>query len=170
MERRLLALDQSSRENGYAIFFDDKLETYGHISLLPEDVGERLVLLRKEVTKLIHKYDINEIAFEDIQMQSSVGNNVQTFKVLAEVFGVILMLCTELKIDYTIVSSNTWKSTLEIKGKKRAEQKRNAQEYVINTYGVKPTQDEADAICIGAHMIHHPGKNTVVFDEGFNWE
>ena len=107
MERRLLALDQASRTSGYSVFINDKLETYGHIDLSVEDVGERLVLLRKEVTRLIHKYDINEIAFEDIQMQSSVGNNVQTFKVLAEVFGVILMLCTELKIDYTIVSSNT---------------------------------------------------------------
>ena len=107
MERRLLALDQSSRISGYAIFVDENLIAHGSINLTEEDVGQRLVLIRKEVTKLIHKYDINEIAFEDIQMQASVGNNVQTFKILAEVFGVILMLCTELKINYTIVSSNT---------------------------------------------------------------
>jgi len=30
---RLLALDQSSRVSGYAIFIDDKLETYGKIEL-----------------------------------------------------------------------------------------------------------------------------------------
>ena len=130
MERRLLALDQSSRISGYAIFVDENLIAHGSINLTEEDVGQRLVLIRKEVTKLIHKYDINEIAFEDIQMQASVGNNVQTFKILAEVFGVILMLCTELKINYTIVSSNTWKSTLKIKGKKRSEQKQDAQRYV----------------------------------------
>ena len=167
MERRLLALDQSSRISGYAIFIDDNLIAHGSINLTEEDVGQRLVLIRKEVTKLIHKYDINEIAFEDIQMQASVGNNVQTFKILAEVFGVILMLCTELKINYTIVSSNTWKSTLKIKGKKRSEQKQDAQRYVLEHYGIKAIQDTVDAICIGAHMIANPGKNTISFEEGF---
>ena len=167
MERRLLALDQSSRITGYAIFIDENLIAHGSINLTEEDVGQRLVLIRKEVTKLIHKYNINEIAFEDIQMQASVGNNVQTFKILAEVFGVILMLCTELKINYTIVSSNTWKSTLKIKGKKRSEQKRDAQRYVLEKYGIKAIQDTVDAICIGAHMIANPGKNTISFEEGF---
>ena len=167
MERRLLALDQSSRITGYAIFIDENLIAHGSINLTEEDVGQRLVLIRKEVTKLIHKYDINEIAFEDIQMQASVGNNVQTFKILAEVFGVILMLCTELKINYTIVSSNTWKSTLKIKGKKRSEQKKDAQRYVLEHYGIKAIQDTVDAICIGAHMIANPGKNTISFEEGF---
>ena len=167
MERRLLALDQSGRISGYAIFVDENLIAHGSINLTEEDVGQRLVLIRKEVTKLIHKYDINEIAFEDIQMQASVGNNVQTFKILAEVFGVILMLCTELKINYTIVSSNTWKSTLKIKGKKRSEQKKDAQRYVLEHYGIKAIQDTVDAICIGAHMIANPGKNTISFEEGF---
>ena len=167
MERRLLALDQSSRISGYAIFVDENLIAHGSINLTEEDVGQRLVLIRKEVTKLIHKYNINEIAFEDIQMQASVGNNVQTFKILAEVFGVILMLCTELKINYTIVSSNTWKSTLKIKGKKRSEQKKDAQRYVLEHYGIKAIQDTVDAICIGAHMIANPGKNTISFEEGF---
>lgn len=170
MERRLLALDQSSRITGYAIFVGENLITHGSINLTEEDVGQRLVLIRKEVTKLIHKYNINEIAFEDIQMQASVGNNVQTFKILAEVFGVILMLCTELKINYTIVSSNTWKSTLKIKGKKRSEQKKDAQRYVLEKYGIKAIQDTVDAICIGAHMIANPGKNTISFEEGFVWE
>ena len=167
MERRLLALDQSSRISGYAIFVDENLIAHGSINLTEEDVGQRLVLIRKEVTKLIHKYDINEIAFEDIQMQASVGNNVQTFKILAEVFGVILMLCTELKINYTIISSNTWKSTLKIKGKKRSEQKQDAQRYVLEHYGIKAIQDTVDAICIGAHMIANSGKNTISFEEGF---
>lgn len=107
MKRRILALDQSSRMTGWAIFVDGELSAYERIELTPDDIGERLVLLRKEVTKLIHKYEINEIAFEDIQMQASIGNNVQTFKVLAEVYGIILMLVTELKINYTIVSSVT---------------------------------------------------------------
>ena len=167
-EKRLLALDQSSRITGWSYFEDNKLIISGHIDLHHDEVGDRLVTLKKEVLKLIHKYDINEVAFEDIQMQNSIGNNVQTFKVLAEVYGIILMLCTELQIPYTVVSASSWKANLNITGKRRAEQKKNAQQFVFNTYNVKVTQDEADSICIGTYTINNPDKKTRVFDEGIN--
>lgn len=86
-------------------------------------------------------------------MQGNITNNVQTFKVLSEVFGVILETVRELNIDYDIVPSVTWKSTLGIKGRTRPEQKRNAQQYVLDTYKVKAIQDTCDAICIGAHIL-----------------
>jgi hypothetical protein len=56
-------------------------------------------------------------------------------------------------LKYEIVSSNTWKSTLKIKGKNRSEQKRAAQDYIQEEYKITCTQDEADAICIGTHML-----------------
>ena len=98
---------------------------------------------------LIEKFDINEVAFEDIQMQTQI-NNVSTYKILAEIFGITQELMYELDLPYQVVSSSTWKSKLEIKGKQRAEQKRNAQKWVLDTYGLKVTQDEADSVCIGA--------------------
>lgn len=159
----LLAIDQASRVSGWAFFKDGQLEQFGKIELTDEDIGTRLVVLRQEIKSLIDKYEINEVAFEDIQLQSSVGSNVLTFKVLASVYGNILEMLTEMKINYIIVPSVRWKSTLGIKGKKRAEQKNNAQNYVIETYGVKPTQDECDAICIGAHTL------IVEFPEGRTW-
>lgn len=107
MERRLLALDQSSRCTGWAIFINDQLEDYGTLTLANNDIGERLLTLKQEITKLIRKHNINEIAFEDIQMQASIGNNVSTFKALAEVFGIVQLICTELQIDYTVVSAAT---------------------------------------------------------------
>ena len=160
---KLLALDQASVITGYAVFDNEKLLSYGKIELKDEEIGPRLVVLREKIKTLIEENEITYVAFEDIQLQSSVGNNVKTFKVLANVYGIILELCEELKLKYEIVSSNTWKSTLKIKGKGRAEQKRAAQAFVQETYGVKCTQDEADAICIGSHMI----KNSDFM--GFNW-
>ena len=148
----LLALDQSSRITGYAIFDDKGLIKSGKFELTSDDVGQRLVQYRQHVEKLIEENDIDEVAFEDIQMQSQV-NNVQTFKVLAEIFGVTQEYLAEQGHSYKIVSSNTWKSQLNIKGKQRAEQKKNAQLYVLNTYNKKVSQDEADAICIGASIL-----------------
>ena len=85
-------------------------------------------------------------------MQGQV-NNVQTFKVLAEVFGVTQEYLAEQNYFYHIVSSNTWKSKLQIKGRTRPEQKKNAQAYVLKHYNKKVSQDESDAICIGASIV-----------------
>lgn len=104
---RLLALDQASVITGYAIFEDEKLLKYGKIELKDDEIGPRLVDLRNQIQTLIKDNSITYVAFEDIQMQASVGNNVKTFKVLANVYGVILELCEELKLKYDIVSSNT---------------------------------------------------------------
>lgn len=95
-------------------------------------------------------------------MQTQV-NNVQTFKVLAEVFGVTQEYLAEHKYNYYVVSSNTWKSKLGIKGKGRTEQKKACQEWVFKTYNKKVSQDESDAIAIGASLFT---KN----NSGFNWD
>ena len=149
----LLALDQSSRTTGYAIYVDGKLNNYGKFVLEDEDIGLRLVKFRDKIIQLLHDYEINEVAFEEIQMQNNVVNNVQTFKILSEIYGVLQELVTELNIPHTIVSSNTWKSTMKIPKTKREEEKRRAQALVYQLFQVKVTQDEADAICLGAHVI-----------------
>lgn len=167
----LLAIDQASVTSGYAIFKDGELVNYGKFTFDDEIIAERLVKIRKKIIELIEEFDINEVAFEDIQMQGNVTNNVQTFKVLAEVFGVVSETLQERKMKYTVVMAGTWKSTLGIKGRTRPEQKRNAQQYVLETYNVKAIQDVCDAICIGTHILKRPGVGTSVIDnnEGFDW-
>ena len=149
---KLLALDQASRISGWAIFDNQELIDSGTFTLKSDDIGERLVQYRQYLSNLTDKYEIDEVAFEDIQMQNQV-NNVQTFKVLAEVFGVTQEYLAEQNYFYHIVSSNTWKSKLQIKGRTRPEQKKNAQAYVLEHYNKKVSQDESDAICIGASIV-----------------
>lgn len=177
---RLLALDQATRTTGYAIFIDGKLELHDKFTVDDECIGERLHKIREKIATLVMDYDIDYVGFEDIQLQEKVNgeesvNNVQTFKKLAEVFGVIYEFCIAAGVDYEIVSSNTWKSTCSIKGRQRDEQKRNAQEFVQKTYSVKCSQDEADAICIGTHIcyankiIKKPKAIAPVKEEVFDW-
>lgn len=162
---KLLALDQSSRITGWAIFDNGKLINYGKFNaeVAGANIGDRLEYIRNKVQKLVEDNKIEEVIMEDIQMQGNVVNNVQTFKILAEVFGVISELLIEMKIPQSAVLASSWKSALGIKGRARAEQKQNAQAWVVNTYSVKPTQDECDAICIGAHRNKHTP------DIGFDW-
>ena len=155
-------MDQASRVTGWAVFDDGELYNYGKFSATQTDVGDRLHFIRKEVIGLIEKFDIDEVVFEDIQLQNNVVNNVATFKALAEVFGVLHELFVEMKMPRTAVLSTVWKSSLGIKGKDRPAQKKAAQDWVVKTYNVKATQDECDAICIGAHYT----KNKI---EVFDW-
>lgn len=153
MSNRILALDQASKCTGWAIFEDGELKSYGKISLDDPNTDIRLVQLRQGIQTLVADYNIDEVIFEDIQQQNNVANNVQTFKVLAEVYGVVSELLQELQIPHSTVLAASWKSTLGIKGRTRAEQKKNAQLYVEQNYGIHVIQDIADAVCIGTHHI-----------------
>lgn len=157
----ILALDQSSRTSGYAIFRDGQLYSYGTFTVTDFDIGDRLYKIRQKVLELIEDFDIDEVVFEDIYLDNSKGTT--TFKVLAEVFGVIYELLVELQLPHQAILAGTWKSTCNIKGKTRPEQKKNAQQYVLNNYSVKASQDACDAICIGTHIIK---KN----ESEINWE
>lgn len=164
--KRILALDQASRVSGWSIFIDGELKKWGHLVTEQEDIGERLVTIRKFIIDTVQEWEIDTIAFEDIQMQSTVGNNVHTFKTLANVYGVVYETAVELNKKVIILPSVTWKSKLQIKGKKRPEQKKNAQLWVQSIYNVKATQDECDAICIGtcANM-----EDKLIKEEGYDW-
>ena len=160
----LLALDQSSMTTGYSVFKDGKPVVVSHFTA-SGDLGDRLEQIRNKIIELINKYEIDEVVFEDIQLQDMAGGKdvgIKTFKVLAEVFGVVHELMTELEMDYTIVPPIVWKATFKIAGKGRKAEKKLAQEYVLATYGIQCTEDEADATCIGAHVIKKQ-------DSEFDW-
>ena len=159
---KLLALDQATRTTGYAVFNDGVPVAISHFTITKDDFAERLVEIRNTVIKLIEEYDIDTVAFEDIQLQNNVVQNVKTFKMLAEVFGVILELLEEKKITYYVVAPNVWKATFKIAGRGREVEKKLAQKYVLDEYGMKCTQDEADAVCIGIHI-------TKTATESFDW-
>lgn len=148
---KILAFDQASRTSGYAVFEDGKLVHWGKFTYEDSDFGVRLMKIRQKVESLIDEWQPDKVVAEDIQLQGNVTNNVETFKKLAEVFGVIYELVTEKNISHDFVLSTVWKSKLKIGGRTRPDQKANAQKYVQNTYNVKATQDECDAICIGTY-------------------
>ena len=163
---KLLALDQSSKITGVAIFENGVLLKYSKIDLDGE-LPYRLMKLREIVLKIIEDENITEAAIEDIQLQNNVLNNVETFRTLAEVRGVLEELFQEKQIPCRVVLAGTWKSKLGIRGARRDEQKRAAQAYVVNKYNIKPIQDICDAICIGDYVSL--GLPPTKAGEGFDW-
>lgn len=161
----LLALDQSSRTTGFTVLKDGKIEEVNHFECRGDDLGDRLVQLRQYIERLIELYNINEVVFEDIQLQDVNGNRetgIKTFKILAETFGVVHELLTEKKIKYSTALPIKWKAHFKIAGKGRAQEKKMAQAYVLKNYGIKCTEDEADSLCIA--LYHYDTINN-----SFDW-
>lgn len=150
----ILALDQSSITSGYSIFCDNQLIESGTFTFNSTILSKRLLKIREQIKQLINSYCIEYVILEDIQLETKVPNNVKTYKALAEVIGVITELLEELKIKYELVAPSSWRSQLNIKGNKRIEQKKNAQNYVLKVYKKDVSEDESDAICIGAYYIN----------------
>ena len=170
MGRCILALDQSSKITGYAIFNNGALVKYGHFTCNDNDFSLRLMHIREHVEGLIDQYNISEMIIEDIQLQEGVGNNVATFKKLAEVYGVITELAQELDVKCSSVLATQWKFGLHFRTHHREDQKKEAQELVKTAFGEAVTSDEADAICIGIYYLSDKiyEKNTST-SAAFDW-
>lgn len=145
----ILALDQATRVSGWSVFRDGDLIDFGHWEKTHDDIAVRIHSLCKEIESKILQYEPDLVVLENIQMQHG---DVQTFQKLAQVQGGILVLLVEKKIKYKMVYSSDWRSDCEFlkkQDKHRENQKKIAQQWVKDTYNLKCTQDESDAICIG---------------------
>ena len=167
--KRTLALDQASKVTGYAIFDDTKLVKYGTFTTTAADDIERFAMVRAWLLSMISSWRPDYIGIEGIQFQeegSGQKMGVTVFQTLARLQGVLMMACHDEKIPFEICPTNTWRHSCGVKGKTRTDKKRSTQLLVEQWYGIKVSEDEADAIGIGRYLVTFIQKNT----EMTNWE
>lgn len=141
----VLAVDQSTAKCGYAVYDTEAkrfLRTGAHDIPSNPNVDARISYIKQWLIRLIAYYKPQLIVSEDIQYQ----NNQHTYKVLAELLGVICNTFYEGKMNYQIVPPVTWKSYCGIKGKNRKEQKKETIQMVRDEFNILASEDEADAI------------------------
>lgn len=161
----ILALDQATRTSGWAMFENSHLIDFGKFTFDDDDVFNRIQKVCLKLLALCKENNPDKVILEDIALQGQT-NNVQTFKVLAQLQGALIYVCKEFSIPFEIWSPNQWRAECNfLKGneKNRNAQKKIAQQWVLNQFGAKCTQDEADAICIG-YAVDHAANNEL------NWE
>lgn len=169
---RVLALDDATSTTGWAIFDNEKLISYGHFTIDKENAIERISIMRQWLLNMIIKWEPDKIGVEDIQLQKFRDGNggdryaVTTYKVLAQLQGVILEALFSNKKDALVIHSQTWKAYCKITAKSRNDQKRSAQLKIKDWYGLNVTQDEADAICMGKFLSEKYIRN----NEMVSWE
>ena len=138
---KFISLDQSTKKTGWCLWVDGKYHSHGLIDLSEEKDS---VIRFKKMSACIW--------IEDTAMQS----NAKTLKDLAQLQGVIFGYCISNDIDYGVISPSKWRNILELpsgRGIKRPELKKNSINYVTEKYGITPSEDECEAITIGAAVL-----------------
>ena len=167
---KILAIDQA-RNGAWSVFdYETKtLEAYGVFSFNNKDYtyAKAIRAIEELVDSLIKTYDISAVFIEDIQLRV----NVQSFKKLAQLQGVLINLFEKNEYLYEFVAPTQWQNyckargrsskeikekikALELSGKK--ESKILSIQFVKEKFNVDTDNDNlSDAICIGYYAVNH---------------
>ena len=152
---RVLGVDQATVKSGWAVFENKELIAHGVISIddkLP--TAARISQVNEELIRKIKQYEPDKVVIEDIQLQEGPNQNalgITTFKILAELLGVLQNTLETYKIEYEIVPPATWRSAAGVKGRTRNDKKKSGQLIVKQLYNTIFSNDESDAILIARY-------------------
>ena len=155
---RVLALDAATNITGYAIYDNQDLVSYGTYKVESgKEAEERINDVKKWLVAALKEWEPDYVGLENIQLQAYGKNNyqVETYRVLANLQGVLLDTVFEACIDHGLVYASEWRKYCNVgDGVGRENKKKQAQDKVKLWYNQDCTQDEADAICIGKYFVH----------------
>lgn len=156
-KRRVLAIDQATVKSGWSLFEGKELIAHGVISINEKlTTPARISQVNEEVIRKINLYEPDKVLIEDIQLQEGANQNalgITTFKVLAELLGVLQNTLETYQIEYEIVPPATWRAAVGVKGRTRNDKKKSGQLIVKQLYNQIFNNDESDAILIGKYEI-----------------
>lgn len=175
---RILALDQATHDTGWAIFDGQTVIKFGTMRLGEGNLDMRINNLKIWLANMIAVWKPDRVVMEDIQLQEKKQNrtwenddgdhvmNVETFKTLAQLQGVLADYLYEKETKYEFVHTAVWRKQCRITGNSRTDKKKSAQLKVLEWFDLSVTNDEADAICIGYYATAAEKKNTQLIDWG----
>ena len=156
--QRIIALDAATNITGFAVYDNANLVYFGiYHTDGALNATNRINQIKKWLASIINDWQPDFVGLENIQLQSFGHNNfqVETYRVLANLQGVLIDTLFENNIDHDLVSVNSWRNYCNVgEGRGRENKKKQAQDKVKEWYNIDCTQDEADAICIGKYFCH----------------
>lgn len=161
---KILTLDLSTKQSGYAIGQKQNLLSHGCFSASATNPYKRIIKMRDSISQLIKDNQIVKIVMEEVRPEY----NSHTNKILMYLQASVVLMAYEInpKIEFQFLGASEWRARLKMRqgrGIKRDQLKPQDINYVQQKYGIKVNDDEADAICIfDAYWIQE--KNQI------NWE
>lgn len=149
---RICGIDASTQRTGVALFVDDKLVEHRVIDCHRiKDGDKRIREMYSNIDALLNYLQPDLIVVEDTWQGKKILN-VKTFKTLCRLAGGIWMWATLHNVDLQFVTPSAWRSAVGIPtgNIKREVLKDYAIKQVKKDYGFTATDDECEAILIGA--------------------
>lgn len=147
---RVISFDQASLTSGWSIFENGTYVDSGIITKSNKiPIIERVPQMAAAICEKIRGSGADTVYIEGVQTQS----NQRTVIDLARLQGGIMMWCSVNNIPLYILTPTEWRKILNYRlGCKvsRAELKQQSLDYVKGHFGLEKSEDESEAICIGA--------------------
>lgn len=156
---KLISLDTSSSKTGWAYYENASYKKSGVIDFDTKELKkkyqgnseQRLEDMCLAIISLLREYSPDIIVIEKL----NVGRNMIAVRHLAKVIGVVYCYSILNNCFYYEIQPSQWRSQIGIQSTKkdRATLKKEAIDYVRNTFGLDVADDEADSICAGIAYI-----------------
>ena len=150
---KLIAFDQSTTATGWCVMDYHTSEIIDYGTLEPK--GETNSRIRDTVKAAIGLCDIHQPTFvfmEGVQYQK----NAVVFQVLAKLAGILEIVLEEKGYIVNVVKAPEWRKRVGIKSRRRKELKAEAIAMVEELYGIKPNEDECEAILFARAFCDNP--------------
>lgn len=155
MNKKIVAIDSSTRKTGMSYFVNGEFVKHGLIDLSKgyDDTEERIRIMGGKILQALNIWKPDTVYIEQAQGQ---GKNVSLVRKLSELIGFAKAWCVLNGASIEEVPPSVWRKYVGIDQgkKKRPELKAESIRLVKETYGLDVGDDEADAICIGIAMIN----------------
>ena len=150
---RIIAFDQSTTATGWAVLDKETAEIVKFGVLKPEgETNDRIRQTIKHCLWLVEEYQVTFVFIEGIYSEL----NKKVFAILAKLAGSLEIMLEEKGYIVNVVSANEWRKRVGIKGRKRADVKKEAIELVHTLYGIKASEDECEAILFSRAFCDNP--------------
>lgn len=174
-KNRIIGLDLSTKNSGWAIFEGDQLIAHDVINAGSPYLFERIEKMTSEIERVLKAFQPTKAVIEEV-LPEDVEHNQKTFKALIYLQAFIMHLMYKYNIEAELVVASHWRKGCGIEtgpGIKRISLKPRDIDFVKKMYSIEVGDDEADAICIGWSSTHKPipiQENEVIKDEyGFEF-
>lgn len=142
---KLIAFDQSTTASGWCVMemgTGDIIESGVVIPNKNDDTIDRITYTIKRCLNLVRTNEVAFVFIEGVQVQ----RNPRVYEVLAKLAGSLEIMLYESGFLVNVVKASEWRKRVGIKGRKRADVKKEAIEMVKEIYGLEVSEDECEAI------------------------
>ena len=109
---KIIGLDMSTTSTGWALFENKELKSYGCLKEDEKDIYIRLVNMRNQIKEILEKNMPEMVIIEEIPISDK--SNLNVGKSLCVLQGLVIGVCSDLKIEFLFTSPSKWRAKVGI--------------------------------------------------------